>query len=194
MAGDDPGILANAAYALASFGEDIGAMMALVDRALALNPNFARGWHISGFLRLWAGEPESAIEHVETSLRLSPRARTPVSLPTLSARRISSARRFEAGRTKAALRRSRTIRASRTRTDISRRATPIWAGSTKRERSSQRLRAVTSVVIPDANPLRNPEHRELLLSGLRLAVGERRHEPDPPSRCNSYQRVRRRSA
>jgi len=43
-AGDDPVILVNAAHALASFGEDIGAMMALVDRALALNPNYARGW------------------------------------------------------------------------------------------------------------------------------------------------------
>src|SRR5262249_37160081 len=42
VAGDDPGVLANAASALAYFGEDIGAMVALVDRALALNPNFAR--------------------------------------------------------------------------------------------------------------------------------------------------------
>jgi len=36
----------------------------------------------------------------------------------------------------------------------------------------ERLRALTSVVIPSATPLRNAEHRELLLSGLRLAVGE----------------------
>ena len=43
VAGDDPGILVNAVQALAYFGEDIGAMVALVDRALALNPNFARG-------------------------------------------------------------------------------------------------------------------------------------------------------
>jgi hypothetical protein len=35
-----------------------------------------------------------------------------------------------------------------------------------------RLRAVTSVVIPDASYLRNPEHRELFLSGLRLAASE----------------------
>ena len=35
-----------------------------------------------------------------------------------------------------------------------------------------RLRAITAVVIPDASYLRNPEHRELLLSGLRLAAGE----------------------
>ena len=37
----------------------------------------------------------------------------------------------------------------------------------------ERLRAITSVVIPDdARHLRNPEHRELFLSGLRLAAGE----------------------
>ena len=36
----------------------------------------------------------------------------------------------------------------------------------------RRLRAITPVVIPDASFLRNPEHRELILSGLRLAAGE----------------------
>jgi hypothetical protein len=51
VAGDDRGILANAALALAYFGENIGAMMALVDQALALNSNYARGWHIGGLLR-----------------------------------------------------------------------------------------------------------------------------------------------
>jgi hypothetical protein len=35
-----------------------------------------------------------------------------------------------------------------------------------------RLRAITPVVIPDVSYLRNPEHRELYLSGLRLAMGE----------------------
>jgi len=45
-------------------------MMALVDRALALNPNYARGWHVSGVLRLRAGQPDIAIEHGEAALRL----------------------------------------------------------------------------------------------------------------------------
>jgi adenylate cyclase len=57
VARDDPGILANAALALGYFGDDIAATMALVDRGLALNPSFARGWHISGILRSWAGQP-----------------------------------------------------------------------------------------------------------------------------------------
>jgi len=35
-----------------------------------------------------------------------------------------------------------------------------------------RLRAVTPVLIPRFMPLRSPEHRELYLSGLWLAMGE----------------------
>jgi adenylate cyclase len=62
VAGDDPDVLANAAQALAYVGEDMGTMMALVDRALALNPSFARGWHISGNISLMAGEPDTATE------------------------------------------------------------------------------------------------------------------------------------
>jgi len=63
VAVDNPGILANTAQALAFFGEDIDAMITLVDRALTLNPSFARGWYISGILRRWAGQPDMAIEH-----------------------------------------------------------------------------------------------------------------------------------
>src|ERR1700730_2120256 len=94
VAGDDPGVLANAASALAYFGEDIGAMMALVDRALVLNPNYARGWHISGLLRNWAGQPDVAIEHVNAALRLSPRARIGTSLSLIGAAHFVS-RRFD---------------------------------------------------------------------------------------------------
>jgi hypothetical protein len=36
-----------------------------------------------------------------------------------------------------------------------------------------RLQAITPVVTPANVPYRNPEHRELYLSGLRLATGER---------------------
>jgi adenylate cyclase len=51
---NDPDVLANAALALGYCGEDIAAMMGLVDRALALNPSYARGWFVSGILRIWA--------------------------------------------------------------------------------------------------------------------------------------------
>ena len=74
VAGNDPCVLADAAFALACFGEDIDAMTALVDRALAFNPNYALGWHASSFLRLWAGQTDLAIEHAGMALRLSQRA------------------------------------------------------------------------------------------------------------------------
>ena len=35
-----------------------------------------------------------------------------------------------------------------------------------------RLRAITPLVVPSDLPFRNPEDRELFLSGLRLAMGE----------------------
>jgi adenylate cyclase len=35
-----------------------------------------------------------------------------------------------------------------------------------------RLKTITPVVVPSFVPFRKPEHRELLLSGLRLAAGE----------------------
>jgi adenylate cyclase len=91
---DDPGILVNAANVLAYCGEDIGAMIALVERALALNPNYARGWHISGTLRLAAGHPDLAIEHINAALHLSPRARIGPSLVVLGAAHCF-ARRFD---------------------------------------------------------------------------------------------------
>jgi adenylate cyclase len=133
VAENDPGILANAALVLGYFGEDIGAMIGLVDRALVLNPSFARGWNLSGVLRLWAGQPDLAIEHLEILLRLSPRERmgqplTRWARPTSS--NVSSTKR----------RRSfswpfKTIPAFLTHTALSLRATPIWGGSTKRVRS-----------------------------------------------------------
>ena len=36
----------------------------------------------------------------------------------------------------------------------------------------ERLRTITPLVVPNATYVRNPEHRELFLSGLRLAAGE----------------------
>jgi adenylate cyclase len=43
-----------------------------MDRALALNPNLARVWNFSGWLRNWLEQPEIAIEHLARAMRLSP--------------------------------------------------------------------------------------------------------------------------
>jgi tetratricopeptide (TPR) repeat protein len=70
---DDPEVLVWAAGTLDLVGEDIGRSLAMLDHALTLNPSNAFGWFWSGFLRLFAGSTETAIEHFEKSLRLDPR-------------------------------------------------------------------------------------------------------------------------
>jgi tetratricopeptide (TPR) repeat protein len=70
---------------VARFGEDIGAMIGLVDRALTDNPSFARGWRVSGLLRSFAGDHDLALKHIKTSLRLSPRERTGQTLSAMGA-------------------------------------------------------------------------------------------------------------
>jgi adenylate cyclase len=171
VAGDDPGVLANAAVALTYFGEDIGAMMALVDRALALNPSFARGWQLSGTIRLFAGQPDIAIEHAETALRLNPRARTGLPANTIGAAHFY-ARRFDQAVPKLLL----AIQEDSGFAPAYRYLAACYAHMGRLDHAREvvaRLRAITPVVIPpDTSYLRKIEDRELYLSGLRLAAGE----------------------
>jgi adenylate cyclase len=170
VAGDDPAILANSAYTLGYLGEDIGAMLELVDRALALNPSFARSWFISGVLRLYAGQPEIAIEHAEASLRLSPHARVGWALLTIGAA-LFYLRRFDEAVPKLLL----AIQEDASLPNPHRYLAACYAhmGRLDEARTTvRRLRAITGIVIPDLSYLRNAEHRELYLSGLHLASGE----------------------
>jgi TolB-like protein/class 3 adenylate cyclase len=170
VARNDPRILAVAALVLAQSGEDIGAMIGLVDRALALNPSYAQGWFLSGVLRTFAGQHDLAIEHVEASLRLSPRERVgqPLSLIGMA---YFFKRQFDEAASKLLLfiqenpgfpLPHRTLAACYAHMGRLDEARDIVA----------RLRTITPLVIPSELPWRNPEDRELLLSGLRLAAGE----------------------
>ena len=169
-AGDDPSILANAALALSHFAEDIGSLIGLVDRALALNPSFARGWHISGILRIWADQPDIAIEHLEASLRLSPRARIGTTLSAIGHAHFV-ARRFA----EAVPKLFPAIQEDPSFPTPYRFLAACYAHMGRLDDAREaitRLRAITPVVIPHALPWRNPEHRKLWLSGLQLAMGE----------------------
>jgi hypothetical protein len=84
-----PEVLATVALVLGHFGEDIDAAIGLIDRSVALNPSFARGWAWSGALRLCAGQRDVALAHIETFLRLSPRGRL-LAYPNLVGQAISS--------------------------------------------------------------------------------------------------------
>ena len=171
LGGDDPRVLADAAMTLAAFGEDIDAMIILVDRALALNPSYARGWHISGFLRLWAGLTDLAIEHGGMALRLSPSAQAGMTSFLIGAALFFS-RRF-----KEAIPRLRVAIEDEPVFQTPYRflaACYAHAGRLHEARTTiARLRAITpDVMVNYPLPFRDQQHRELYYSGLRLALGE----------------------
>jgi tetratricopeptide (TPR) repeat protein len=169
LASYDPTVLVNVAHARAHFGEDIFAALALVDRALALNPNYARAWHVSGIHKVWAGQPAIAIEHTETCLRLSPRARVGPTVVTIGYAHFVS-RRFDEAVPKLLI----AIQDDPNFPQPYRWLAACYAHMGKLDDAREiveRLRAIPAVVVPDASFLRNAEHRELFLSGLRLAAG-----------------------
>jgi TolB-like protein/class 3 adenylate cyclase/tetratricopeptide (TPR) repeat protein len=69
---DDAVALCSGGYVLARLGHSLHASAALIDRALNLNSNLARGWFLSGWVRNYLGEPEVAIEHFTRAIRLNP--------------------------------------------------------------------------------------------------------------------------
>ena len=69
---DDAVALTRGGHALAHLTDDVAGGIALLGRALVLNPNLASAWFLAGFLRIWSGEPDAAIEHFAHAMRLSP--------------------------------------------------------------------------------------------------------------------------
>jgi adenylate cyclase len=170
MAHNDPGVLANSASVLARFGEDIGAMIGLIDRALTLNPSFARGWYLSGALRVTAGQHDLAVEHIQTSLRLSPRESIGQPLYVMGAAYFFK-HRFEEAASKLLL----AVQDDPGSPLPYRILAACYAHVARLDEARAvvtRLRAITPLVIPSDLPFRNPEDRELYICGLRLAAGE----------------------
>jgi adenylate cyclase len=117
-----------------------------------------------------AGQPDLAIEHEKTSLRLSPRARVGVSLSVMGAARFLS-RRFDEAVPKLLL----AIQEDPSHLQAYRYLAACYAHMGRLDDAREiveRLRAIIPLVVPNSSFLRNPEHRELFLSGLRLAMGE----------------------
>jgi TolB-like protein/class 3 adenylate cyclase len=167
---DDPTTLANAAITLAYAGEDIGAMLALADRALATNPSSARAWHVRAVLRLWAGQTDLAVEDEEASLRLSPRVRTGWALHLFGAARLIE-RRFDEAVPHLRL----AIEEEPGFTEPYRLLASCYAHLGRHDEAREiveRLRAFTPLVVPPRIPYRDEAHRAVYFAGLRLAVGE----------------------
>jgi len=166
-AGDDPNVLAHVAYVLGYFEPDIEPAITLIDRALDLNPSFAIGWFIKGWLCLWTGQADVAIELFEKSLRLNPLRKAPatysIGVAHFFARRLEKA--------------AATLL-------VSLQQTPNWAPCLRFLASCyahlgrlvdagsivEKLKQITPVLVPSAEQWRIREDREFFLDGLRLAV------------------------
>jgi adenylate cyclase len=142
----------------------------VIDRSVALIPSRAHSWLVSGWIRIWAGEPEIAIEHFNTSLRLNPRGLRPMHTLGLGIAHFFSRRFADALPVLWASRRELPNFGETYRFLA---ATYAYLGRLGEARDMvAQLRAVSpALVARDAAPWRNPKHRELLLSGLQLAGG-----------------------
>jgi adenylate cyclase len=167
---DDPGVLGRAAMVMGRYGEDIDAALALINRALALNPSFAQGWYWSGWVHTFAGQLGLAIQHFETSMRLNPRNPRGFHLAGIGMAHFLAHRFVDAA---AVLRVS--IEEVPTFTPAYRILAACYALMGRLDEAREmikRLVSLTPVVVPTANPYRDPEHGEMFLSGLRLAAGK----------------------
>jgi adenylate cyclase len=72
LGADDAVALCQSGFALAFVVGDLDDGAALIDRSLVLNPNLATAWRFSGYTRVFLGEPDLAIEHLDRAVRLSP--------------------------------------------------------------------------------------------------------------------------
>src|SRR5689334_21107382 len=69
---EDAVALSGAGFALAYVAGEVDEGATLIQRALVLNPNLAWAWYFSGWVKIYLGEPETAIQHATQAMRLSP--------------------------------------------------------------------------------------------------------------------------
>ena len=69
---NDAVALAAGAHALAHLVRDLDSSVALLDRALTLDPNLAFAWYLGGFVRIWRGQADDAVDHLARAMRLNP--------------------------------------------------------------------------------------------------------------------------
>ena len=187
---DDPDTMVAAACTLFYGGGETALAEAVLDRALTLNPNAALGWMVRGFVHaVGRNQPKPAIEALERALRLSPFDPLGFVNATWLAQAHLAARSFEKviewadralpdqPRFIAAVRVKIIALAYLCRLDEAHaelgRMLALYPGLTIATfRPTTASRAVSASVMPHSMPWRNPEHRELYLSGLRLAMGE----------------------
>ena len=169
--GHAPAVFTEAARVLAHFTEEIDSAVAMVEHALHHNPSYARGWCWNGWVRLFVGQPEVAIEHFRTAVRLNPRHQ-----PYLTG--IGVAHFFSRRYCDAAEALTHSLIELPGWPTTYRFLAASYAHQEEREKARavfDRLRAITLAPVPladcpEGSPFRNREHSTLYAEGLRLAA------------------------
>ena len=121
-------------------------------------------------MRLWAGQPDVAIRHFETSARLSPRESTAGAHLGIGVAHFFL-RQFDQAQAMLVL----SLQEKPSWVPTYRFLASCYAhmGRLKEAQETvKRLRSLTAIVVPSVAHWRNLQDRELYLEGLRLAAGE----------------------
>jgi tetratricopeptide (TPR) repeat protein len=144
----------------------------LLDRALALNPNWAWAWIFSGWNKVWQGEPEVAIEYLGRAMRLSPQ--DPQIVNAYAA--IASAHFFAGRHTEAATWAEKAMREQPNHfiaTCMAAASSALVSRPTKAARAMARLRELDPSLrmsnLETLFPIRRPEDFAMWSRGMRMA-------------------------
>jgi tetratricopeptide (TPR) repeat protein len=172
LGSEDAVALCRGGHALGYVIGDLDAGAALIDRALALNPNLAAAWYASGWIRDYLGEPDMAIAHLAHAMRLSPLDPETARMQAGTAFAHFLAGRFgeaSAWAKKALLDRPGYLTALRLAAASSALAGHLEEARQVRERLSQLDPTLRVSNIADRIPLRRPDHLTIYAEGLRKA-------------------------
>jgi len=172
LASDDADVLSWIATIYLALDEDPARSTGLIDRSLELNPGSSLAWMMSAWLRAAAGEAETAVEHMETSMRLNPSSSdrghqlSGIALARFDQRRFDDAVRLltEAIQRQPAVSFNLAL------------LTACYGHLQQKqaaEAASAQYRQISSIDMRERVSLfRNPDYRKLFLDGIDLAEGK----------------------
>ncbi len=170
VAGSDSRVLAQAAASLPGLEGSLDRSLVLIERAISMNPGSSFVWLISGVLRIRAGAPELAAEHLENSMRLDP-----ISTMNAVARMYLAMARFQQSRFEDAL---AIYQSTSHRLPASHAVLAAIYGHLREPTLAQtaltQFESLASTTLENVAEIwfRRPDHHKLFVDGVALARGE----------------------
>ena len=169
---EDAVALFGAGIALAFVAGELDNGHALTEQALVVNPNLATAWIFSGWVKVWLGEHEVAIEREARAMRLSP-----FDPQIFNMQASTAAAHFFAGRYVEALSWAETAIQSQPdyipSTSVAAAAAALSGNQAAAAKAIARLRLIDPALrisnLKDFFPLRRPEDFDRWAEGLRKA-------------------------